>query len=109
MILSAMNQQTNKPPIIRPDDPILVTGASGFIGFKVVESLLKLGYQNLRCFVRLSSNTDRLVSLAERSHSARLEIIRGNLLVNADCETAARNAAVIIHLAAGTGQKSFPD
>ena len=33
--------------IISPDDPILVTGAAGFIGSRVVENLLDRGFRNL--------------------------------------------------------------
>ena len=36
-------------------------------------------------------------------------MFKGNLLSRVDCETACRDVAVIFHLAAGTGEKSFPD
>jgi hypothetical protein len=36
-------------------------------------------------------------------------VLRGNLLSRADCEAASKGAAVTYHLAAGTGEKSFPD
>ncbi|MCP4373900.1 MAG: NAD-dependent epimerase/dehydratase family protein [Deltaproteobacteria bacterium] len=42
--------------IIKPDSPILVTGATGFIGSKVVECLIDHGFYNLRCLVRPSSD-----------------------------------------------------
>ena len=42
--------------IIGRDDLILVTGATGFIGSRVVESLLDLGFRNVRCFARPSSD-----------------------------------------------------
>ena len=38
-----------------------------------------------------------------------MEVIRGNLLSREDCITATRGVAVIFHLAAGRGEKSFPD
>ena len=46
--------------IIGQSDPILITGSNGFIGARVVESLLHSGFCNLRCFVRQSSNLARL-------------------------------------------------
>ena len=37
--------------IISLKDLILITGSNGFIGSKVVETLLNYGFRNLRCFV----------------------------------------------------------
>jgi nucleoside-diphosphate-sugar epimerase len=96
--------------IIGPDDPILITGASGFIGSRVVESLLALGFRNLRCFVRPSSRAERVEALQQRgANGARLEVMSGNLLSREDCFAAVRGVKVVYHLAAGTGGKSFPE
>lgn len=96
--------------IIEPEDLILVTGATGFIGSRVVESLLQLGFRRLRCFARASSNIAGLEAIGARSRGGtRVEVFRGNLLSCQDCDAAARDAAVIFHLAAGTGEKSFPE
>lgn len=96
--------------IIGPDDPILITGASGFIGKRVVASLLNLGFRNLRCFTRPSSEMARAGARTEvRENGACMEIVRGNLLSPADCVAATKDAAVIFHLAAGRGEKSYPD
>ena len=96
--------------IIRLDDVILVTGASGFIGNKVVETLLRRGFTNVRCFARRSSNAtllERLVS--QYSNTARIELIKGDLLSSNDCLRAAQDVMVIFNLAAGRGVKSFSD
>ena len=95
--------------IVSPEDPILITGASGFIGSKVVERLLKRGFRNLRCFARPSSDITKLEMLAESNCGAGLHIIRGNLLTREDCAKATKDVRVIFHLAAGRGEKSFPD
>jgi len=96
--------------IIGQDDPILVTGANGFIGSSLVENLLGRGFRNLRCFVRPSSEIARLEALSGRCpNDARVQLIVGNLISREDCSAATKDAAVIYHLAAGTGQKSFPD
>ena len=96
--------------IIGSDDLILVTGAVGFIGCRVVERLLELGFRRLRCFARPSSNAASIEALANRCRNGtRVELFRGNLLSREDCDDAARDSAVIFHLAAGTGEKSFPE
>ena len=38
-----------------------------------------------------------------------MELMKGNLLSSEDCAAATKDVAVIFHLAAGTGEKSFPD
>jgi nucleoside-diphosphate-sugar epimerase len=96
--------------IIGPDDPILVTGATGFIGVRLVENLLSRGFRYLRCFARPSSAMAKLEAIAVREDGrARIEILKGNLLHREDCLAAAKDVAVIIHLAAGTGEKSVPE
>lgn len=95
--------------ITRPEDRILVTGASGFIGSRVVESLVERGFSNVVGFARPSSNMARLEAIKSTARGDGLEIFRGNLLSRADCEAACKGVTVIYHLAAGTGEKSFPD
>lgn len=100
----------DKDLIIGKDDLILVTGATGFIGTKVVESLLRRGFRNIRCFARPSSKESSVKQLSRGNQGrVRVEVVRGNLLSPEDCTAAVQGAAVIIHLAAGTGTKSFPE
>jgi len=96
--------------IVGPDDRILVTGAAGFIGPRVVESLLDRGFRNLVCFVRPSSDLGGIEAVIERRPpGARIEVLKGNLLSREDCEAIGKDVALIFHLAAGIGEKSFPD
>jgi nucleoside-diphosphate-sugar epimerase len=96
--------------IISPDDRILVTGAAGFIGSRVLECLLDRGFRNLVCFARPSSELAGIEAIIERRPPmARIEMLKGNLLSREDCEAASKDVALIFHLAAGIGEKSFPD
>lgn len=96
--------------LIGPDDPILITGANGFIGQWVLQKLLDRGFRNLRCLVRPSVAPSKADSIARRyAGEAHIEIVKGNLLSPDDCRNAVKGAKVIIHLAAGRGEKSFPD
>jgi len=91
------------------EEPILITGSTGFLGSRVVSRLLARGFRNIRCFARPGSRIDHLEQLESQYDGTRLEIVRGNLLSPADCDKASRDVVVVYHLAAGTGEKSFAD
>ena len=88
-------------------DPLLITGSNGFIGSKVVESLLSYGFKNLRCFVRPSSNLATLNKIISSFEKSKVEVVKGNLLFPDDCKKVTEGVSVIYHLAAGI-EKSFP-
>ncbi len=105
-----MSQTELDPFIVGRDDLILVTGATGFIGSRLVENLLERGFRNLRCFTKASSDVARVEALSARHRNGtRVEVIKGNLLSHEDCAAAAKDVAIIFHLAAARGEKSFPD
>lgn len=95
-----------KDLIIDSDDIILVTGANGFIGTKVVDTLLSYGFNRVRCLVRPSGNATSLKAVLDSFEPGRAEIILGNLISRDDCARATEGVSVIIHLAAGI-EKSF--
>lgn len=96
-----------QPSIAAPSDLVLVTGASGFIGTRVVHLLIEHGHDNIRCLVRPSSRRGRLDEIVERAGGrARVEVMQGDLTSQADCLRAAEGVRVAIHLAAGF-DKSF--
>ncbi len=108
-LLDAPDETISHKFLISNKDVILVTGASGFIGFKVVETLLNYGFGRVRCLVRPSSNLENLNRLASlHENNKKLEIIKGNLLSKESCERAVEEVQVILHLAAGR-EKSFAD
>jgi nucleoside-diphosphate-sugar epimerase len=96
--------------IIGSNDPILITGANGFIGLRVVENLVDRGFRELICLTRPSSNSAKLEALVGRRGSeARIRVVKGNLLSREDCAAGTKGVAAIFHLAAGGSDKSFPD
>ncbi len=96
--------------IIGSDDPILITGANGFIGLRVVENLVDRGFRELICLTRPSSDSAKLEALVgRRGTEARIRVVKGNLLSREDCAFGTKEVAAIFHLAAGGSDKSFPD
>lgn len=107
--LATLNTQMQPDWIIGPNDPILVTGATGFIGSRLVKALLGQGFRNVRCLVRPLGDRGPLESLNGFQPEGRVQVASGNLLAREDCVRAAKGVAVIFHLAAARGEKSFPE
>lgn len=99
----------DRSDIVGHENAILITGAAGFMGLRLVDNLLERGFRNVKCFVRHSSAIDKLEAMASRYPGHCIQIVKGNLLSKSDCAAATKEVAVIFHLAAGTGEKSFPD
>jgi nucleoside-diphosphate-sugar epimerase len=99
-----------KARIVDFNDPILVTGAAGFIGTRVVGCLLERGYRNIRCLDMAAGNLGRLEETIRRSGgSGQATITVANLLSKKDCTLLAKDVVLIYHLAAAMGMKSFSD
>ncbi|MCK6620517.1 MAG: NAD(P)-dependent oxidoreductase [Calditrichaceae bacterium] len=99
-----------KNQILDSNSQILVTGAGGFIGKRVVLSLLENGFTKIRCLARPSTDPDRMYkALGVEQNDHRIEIFEGNLLSPEDCAQVSKNTNVVFHLAAGRGLKSYPD
>jgi nucleoside-diphosphate-sugar epimerase len=92
--------------IVNTNERILVTGANGYIGSKLVHMLLSYGFTNIRCLTR-STSTSRLATVTKEFGRESIEIVKGNLLSRDDCMIVAEGASVIYHLAAGM-EKTFP-
>jgi nucleoside-diphosphate-sugar epimerase len=96
--------------IVSDNELILITGANGFIGTKVLESLLTLGMSHVRCFVRPTANMKKIEKVINNwEGKAQVEIIKGNLLSREDCGSAVDSVSVVYHLAARRGEKSYPN
>jgi len=79
---------------------VLVTGASGFLGSRVVRQLCASGFRRIRCFVRPNSDVSALERLRDRYPASCIEYVVGNLLSLPDAIRATRRIEVVYHLAA---------
>jgi len=96
--------------LVQWNETVLVTGAAGFIGPSVIRTLLKEGFRNLRLFVRSEGGSSAIQEIISTCGTfAQIEVFQGDLVSPDDCVAAARGAAVVYHLAVGTGGKSFAD
>jgi nucleoside-diphosphate-sugar epimerase len=106
-VIGAFASNTQDGYLISPDQAVLVTGANGFIGLRVVRTLLLYGFKRVRCFVRSTGKSTPLKTLIREFGQDRAEIVQGNLLSRQDCAAAAKGISVVYHLAAGV-DKTFP-
>lgn len=95
--------------MLNVQDKILVTGAGGFIGRRVVGSLLSHGVTNVACVVRPARQSLSANEFGGECDPHCVDVLSGNLLSREDCLRVSRDAQVVLHLATGRGEKSYPD
>lgn len=93
--------------IIDFSDKILITGSNGFIGPRLVKTLLDYGYYNLKCSVRSTSDLTALRSVISCHSSKNVQMCTGDLLSQQDCDRLVEGVRVIYHLAAAMRDTSF--
>jgi nucleoside-diphosphate-sugar epimerase len=94
--------------LIQPEEGVLVTGANGFVGSRVVKWFVDHGFRNVRAFVR-SAERRKLESLLTPGQWDGIQFYKGNLLSREDCLAATEGVSAVLHLAAGRGEKFVPD
>lgn len=80
---------------------VLVTGAGGYLGRHVAESLLAQGVRQLRLHVRSAPPPGLVEALAARHPGASIETVAANLLYPRDLAAVVDGVDCVVHAAAG--------
>jgi nucleoside-diphosphate-sugar epimerase len=105
--LQTLGDITQKADFIAgSDETLLVTGANGFIGRKVIDTLAGYGFLRIRRFIRPSRDREGREHPSDSAKPGGVESVEGNLLSRDDCAAAVEGVSVIYHLAAATSEKS---
>jgi nucleoside-diphosphate-sugar epimerase len=80
---------------------VLVTGAGGFLGRRIVDSLLRMGVSHLRVHVRQAPPAGMIESLQQKYPQAHIETMQANLLSRGELEPLVTGIDCIVHAAAG--------
>lgn len=79
---------------------ILITGAGGFLGKRIVERLLAHGLTDLRCMLRDTTKGAALTALAANYPQAKLELVAANLRNQRELPPVLTGVDLVIHAAA---------
>ena len=85
---------------MRHSERVLVTGADGFIGSHLVESLVSQGY-NVRAYVMYNSmNSWGWLDSVDQSKLKEVDVIAGDIRDHSSIKVAVKNCDAVMHLAA---------
>ncbi len=80
---------------------VLVTGAGGFLGRRIVDSLLRLGVEHVRVHVRQAPPAGMIEGLQAKYPQATIEVAQANLLSRGGLEPLVQGVDCVVHAAAG--------
>jgi dihydroflavonol-4-reductase len=87
------------------DGPIAVTGASGYIGSRIVQDCVEQGYTVRACVrdAKKQDKVDHLLALNDLRHRGVVELVEGDLFRTGSYDEAFADCAGIIHAGAAVG------
>ena len=93
------------PAVSTADGPVVVTGASGFVGSHVVLNLLARGFSVRACVTDADdpARTAHLVAMDDGDHPGSLSIHEGNLLEEASYDLVVAGAVGLFHVGTAMG------
>jgi len=80
---------------------VLVTGAGGFLGRRIVDSLLSQGVEHVRVHVRQTPPSGMVEALRAKYPQATIEVAQANLLSRGALEPLVAGVDCVVHAAAG--------
>lgn len=91
--------------ITKNDGPVAVTGASGYIGSRIVEDLLNKGYDVHACVRDVSNGkkVDHLIELGKTAPNSSVELFEGDLFEKGSYDKAFSDCVAVIHAGATVG------
>ena len=91
--------------ITKNDGAVAVTGASGYIGSRIVEDLLNKGYDVHACVRDVSNGkkVDHLIELGKTAPDSSLELFEGDLFEKGSYDKAFFDCVAVIHAGATVG------
>ena len=93
-------------PSVGPSDgPVVVTGASGFIGSHAVLSLVKRGYEVRACITDPGNptKTDHLLAMNDAGHPGRVTLHQANLLEEGSYDAPLAGSCALLHVGTAMG------
>ena len=91
--------------ISKDDGPVAVTGASGYIGSRIVEDLMEQGYQVHGCVRNLSDKKkiNHLLEMNDKDLKGEVDLFEGDLFKKSSYDQAFASCSAVIHAGAAVG------
>jgi dihydroflavonol-4-reductase len=93
------------PAVSSGDGPVVVTGASGYIGSHVVHALVSRGFEVRACITDPSNpqKTEHLLAMNDAPHEGSITLHRANLLEEGSYDEPVAGCSAVLHVGTAMG------